>query len=164
MSDNGATSSDHEFAVVQRTHCMKFCRPNVRPSSGEAVYEGEDVPAIPSCGPDQEEATPKLPGPSLQSASGQNKHSGQDIAPIKAMLYRLEHRGVHVAESMQLNLHEDQSMVDREDALIKAFNALDVDGAERLSTQQLRGLVCLDSQEVNQQQVSDDVSQQRQTR
>lgn len=69
------------------------------------------------------------------------------------MLSRLENRGVYVAESTNMSLHDCKEFEDREDALIKAFHALDVDGTERLAVKQLRGLVCLDSPEVNQQQV-----------
>lgn len=122
--------------------------------SGEPVYEGEDRAQTPSSAPPQEARTAEPsstlePAPCLSGPPG----TAPDIAPIKAMLNRLEKRGVHVTESMNLSVHDLQEFEDREEALIKAFHALDIDGRQCLSMQQLRGLVCLDSPQVNQHQV-----------
>lgn len=118
------------------------------------MYEGEDRAQTPSSAPPEEAPTAEIsltlkPEPCLSSPSG----TAPGIAPIKAMFNRLELRGVHVTESMNVSVHDLQESDDRDEALIKAFHALDTDGRQCLSMQQLRGVVCLDSPEVNQHQV-----------
>eukprot|EP00892_Ulva_mutabilis_P003277 jgi/Ulvmu1/1320/UM011_0048.1 len=123
---------------------------------GEPVYEGEHKASTPNCtaDPDEQGVEPESvmqPDSSLAHARREQSYT----TPTHLMLARLASRGVHVAESLSLEMSDPEQVIEcenRDEALIKAFHALDLNGARQLSSAQLRGIVSLESPDVNRQQ------------
>lgn len=123
---------------------------------GEPVHAGEERPDAVNADAQAEPAAEAGNAIEAEPRPADTRGNGSRVKPMESMLTRLERRGIHVAENLDLDMSDPLNAVeceDRDDAVIKAFHALDADGARVLSTQQLRGLVALHTPEINKQQV-----------
>jgi hypothetical protein len=130
-------------------------------AGAEPTYEGEEKAATPERqAAELSEKNVEFEN-SLTFDSHGWRHSSDFPAELKAMWDRLLGRGVSIAERVNMNMHNGVAALEldnREEAVIKAFRALDVDDTGNLHSKNLQALVTLDEPDTNAGQVSSDCS------